>query len=306
MTSVSTFFFIERNRFSFQQSGAELADLQRQVSSGYKADSLSGYGGNAGRLLNARETIAAAEARAASARQLEPRLGLQDLAIGRLEGAIGQARTAIENALAADNGLGLAAALQGAFDGAADALSQKFGEAFVFGGERSDASPLAVSSLQELVALPTAADAFRNGDRAQTFDFGQGGSTPIAPLASDLATDFFESLRDINRFVQSNELNPPFTRDQVNALQGFANQLRTAQEGVLQQQGLNGALQNRTEELALHEEARVILFTRTLGEVADADLAEVAARLSAVNTQFQASAEVFNQVRELSLLNFLR
>jgi len=306
MTSVSTFFLAERNRYSFQTLNVQLADLQRQASSGYRADSVQGYGGDVGRLLSARETIAVAEARVEAARQLEPRLGLQDLAIGRLEGAVQQVRSAIENALAADNGLGLDSALEGAFDAAADALSQRFGETFVFGGERVGQNPVTVSSLTALAALPSAAEAFQNAARPQTFDYGQGGATPIAPLASELATDFFEALREIRGFVQTNELDPALTNDQRDQLWSFVDQLRTVQEDVLQRQASNGVLQNRTEELALQEEARVVLFKGALGEVADADLAEVAARMSQLRTQFEASAEVFNQVRQLSLLNFLR
>lgn len=306
MTSVSTFFFIERNRYSFQRLGGDLADLQRQTGSGYKADSVQGYGSEVGRLLSARQTVATAKARAETARNLEPRLGLQDSSLGRLASAVGQVRAAVENARSANQGSGLREALDGAFQGAVSALSQKFGDTYVFGGERSDVPPLTVNNLQDLAGLSSVAEAFQNGQRPQTFDFGQGGATPIAPLASDVATDFFSLLREVNTFAQRNNPTAPLTSTDFDQLSYFLDRLSTTQDAVLQQQGANGILQNRTEDLALQEESKAVLFTGALGDVADADLADVAARISAVTTQFQASAQVFNQVRSLTLLNFLR
>jgi flagellin-like hook-associated protein FlgL len=50
---------------------------------------------------------------------------------------------------------------------------------------------------------------------------------------------------------------------------------------------------------------RVDTMRGAVGELVDADLAEVAMRLSQLQTQYQATAQTFTILREMTLLNFL-
>lgn len=305
-TTVSTFFAFERSRLDIVRIQAEFVELQRQTASGLVADDLAGFGTNAGALLNARTLVADASARAEAARLIEPRLATQDSAFSQLDGAVLGAFQAVETALAADDARALRSELETAFGQAVQALNQSFGGVFLFGGERTDRSPLTISTLDELLGLPDAASAFNNSARAQTFDLGGGASAELAPTASALAEPFFTALRDLATFLDAqSELEAPLSPAQQDTLINALAPLRNARDTVLQAQGDNGLLQNRVEDFALFQEQRRDLFTSALGGIADVDLAEVAARLSATTSQFQAAAEVFSQVSNLSLLDFL-
>jgi len=305
MTSVSNFFAFERSRSDISRLQSDLVDLQRQTASGFRAENLAGYGRQSGQVLSARSLISASEARNDALRGLEPRLSTQDLAFSQFDGAIGVLRSALENAIALDSPADLPGALDQAFADAVEALNQDFGGSFLFGGERSDSAPVQVSSLAQLRALPDAAAAFANGARPQTFDVGGGVTTNVAPLASDIGREFFEALRSVAAFAEANPTGP-LSATNTGEVRDLLNGLEGARQNVLQAQVENGGLQNQVKQQRLTEERRLVVFKSALGEAADADIAEVATRISQLTAQFQATAQVFVQVRDLSLLNFLR
>lgn len=305
MTSVSNAFAFERSRADITRVQAELVDLQRQTASGFRAENLAGYGRQSGQLLSARSLISASEARNDALRGLEPRLATQDLAFSQFDGAIGVLRAALENAIALDSPADLPGALDQAFADAVEALNQNFGGSFLFGGERSDSRPVQVSTLAQLRALPDAGDAFANGARPQTYEVGGGVTANLAPLASAIGEEFFEVVRSVAGFAEANPTGPLSARNTDEVL-GLLNRLEGARQNVLQAQVENGGLQNQVKQQRLTEESRLVVFKGALGEAADADIAEVATRISQLTAQFQATAQVFVQVRDLSLLNFLR
>jgi len=75
---------------------------------------------------------------------------------------------------------------------------------------------------------------------------------------------------------------------------------------VLTAQGKSGNAQAQLERGIERLETRSNLLSKHLGSMADANLAEVSMRLSAVQTQYEATARVFSQIKDLSLVNFLR
>lgn len=305
MTSVSNFFAFERSRSDIARLQTDLVDLQRQTASGFRAENLAGYGRQSGQVLSARSLIAASQARNDALRGLEPRLATQDLAFSQFDGAIGVLRSALENAIALDSPADLPGALDQSFADAVEALNQDFGGSFLFGGERSDSRPVQVSTLAQLRALPEAGQAFANGARPQTFDVGGGVSANVAPLASGIGQEFFEVLRSVAAFAEANPAGP-LSATNTDEVLGLLNRLEGARQNVLQAQVENGGLQNQVKQQRLTEESRLVVFKSALGEAADADIAEVATRISQLTAQFQATAQVFVQVRDLSLLNFLR
>lgn len=305
MTSVSNLFAFERSRFDIARVQTELVDLQRQTASGFRADDLAGFGRDSGRVLTARSLISASEARTNGLRGLEPRLATQDLALSQFDSAIGVVRAALENAIALDSPADLPGAIEQAFADTVEALNQNFGGSFLFGGERSDAPPVTVGSVAQLRALADPSQAFANSPRRQTFDVGGGVTADVAPLASEIATQFFGVLREVAGFAEDNP-EGPLSASNTDEVLTLLNGLESARQRVLQAQVDNGGLQNQVEQQRITEESRLVVFQSALGEAADADIAEVATRISQLTAQFQATAQVFVQVQELSLLNFLR
>ena len=60
-----------------------------------------------------------------------------------------------------------------------------------------------------------------------------------------------------------------------------------------------------SDTLARNDE-KITRLNEIVGDVVNVDLTEVAARLSAAQTQYQASASIFGQLKGMNLLQYLR
>lgn len=305
--TISTFYAAERSRIDIGTIQTRLGDLQRQVASGYKSDTLSGYGEASGRLLSVRGILANSEQRAQAARAIEPRLALQAGALRQNEDAIEGLRQSVLDAVINRDGSALATIAESRFQQARAALSQQYDGVFVFAGERVDSAPVTVNTLDELAALGDASTALVNGDRPQSFDLGNGLAINLAPLATDIGEAFFSVVGELKRYIDQQGGLPATLNDaQIDKLRGFLPRLEEARAKGGDAEGRNGLLQERVEAVRIQEEERVTLFTGTLGRIADADLADVSARIGIARSQFEAVATLFSELRDLSLLTFLR
>jgi len=307
MSIASSYGFV-RTREDLFRIENRLADLQRQISSGYKEETLAGYGAASTRLLSARTLIEQAEARAQQGRELQPRLAVQDAALGLAASSTLGLIQSIENALANNDGILVAEALGQRFEEIASALNQSDNGTYLFAGERTGEAPITVDTIEELAGLTTVAEAFRNGDRSQRLSLGDGAEVIVGPLASDIATGLFETLREFKRLINSEggSLASPLTGAQRDTLLATLDALKGERTTLLSAQARNGNVQARIEAHIDKQENRAQLFTKVLGETADADLAEVSTELTAVQSQYEAVASVFATLRELTLLNYLR
>lgn len=305
--TISTFFAAERSRIDLGAIQTRLADLQRQVASGNRADTLSGYGEASGRLLSVRGILANSEQRALAARTIEPRLELQAAALRQNEEAIAGLRQSVLDAVINRNGAALETIAESRFQQARTALSQQYDGVFLFSGERVDSAPIIVTTLSALAARGDASTAIVTADRPQSFDLGDGAAVNLAPLAGEVGGEFLQAVSDLKRFIDSQGgLGSTLSDAQINALNEFLPRLDQARASAGAAEARNGILQQRVEAVRIQEEQRVTLFTGTLGRIADADLADVSARIGVARSQFEAIATLFSELRDLTLLNFLR
>lgn len=307
VTSVSTAFFNAQAAADLKRSQAELADLQRQVGSERKANDLKGYGVEASRILSAQDMIAKTNARQQAAVSLSGRLNATDVALGGAADAAEALRLSVLDAVGQDNGQSLATSLQAAFDAAKQAFNTTFEGEAIFGGERIGAAPINVASLAALAAAPSTASIFDEAARAKTIDLGDGAFA-VSPKASDASTGLFDTLRQLKQLIDSagGTLPSPLTAGQKTALQGFAASLGGARQTLLLAQGQNGTLQKTIEAKASALSTQSDALTKVVGDAANADLAEVATRITATQVQYQAIAQTFASLSKLSLLDYLR
>jgi flagellin-like hook-associated protein FlgL len=113
-----------------------------------------------------------------------------------------------------------------------------------------------------------------------------------------------ELQRDLNQ--EGGTFSAPLTQDQRARLSRIVELIDKGFSDFVAAQGRNGALQSRLDADRDRLNNRIDFLSAEVGQAADADLAEVAMRMSAVQTQYQAAARVFAQISELSVLNFLR
>lgn len=306
VASVSTAFMNAQAIADLKRSQAQLADLQRQVGSERKANDLKGYGVEAGRILSAQDMITKTDARQQAAVSLGGRLNATDVALGGAADATEALRLAVLDAIGQDNGQSLATNLQAAFDAAKQAFNTTFEGEAIFGGERIGGAPINVSSLAALAAAPSTASIFDEAARPKTVDLGDGGFA-VSPKASDVSTGLFDTLRQLKQLIDTagGALPSPLTGAQKTALQGFATALGDARQTILLAQGQNGALQKTIDAKANALSAQSDALTKVAGDAANADLAEVATRITSTQVQYQAIAQTFASLSKLSLLDYL-
>lgn len=308
MSGAVTLRFSSQAQMDIRRIGQELAETQRQIATGARADDLLGFGASSGRLINARGMRAAAEARASVLSQLDARFGVQGAALGQVAGAASHLALTIREALAANDGRGIGDVLPAAFSTMVSALNEQWNGQPLFAGERtSGAGPVQVGTLAELRAAAVPSEWFEEAARAQVIDLGAGAPEAIADKASDLASPLFQTVRLLSDLVEGmgGAIGSPINLIERNQLQNLADQLDAGARAFNNAEGRTGQMQKRVEEERIGLQARSDLLTKQIGEQADADLAEVSMRLSALMTQYEAAAKTFADLSQLSLLRYL-
>jgi flagellar hook-associated protein 3 FlgL len=303
---------VSTNLFNTQASGdlrkvqAELADLQRQIGSGNKADDLKGYGVESTRILSAQTLISRTDARKQAADTLSGRLDAVDTALSASSDAVEALRQAVLTALGQDDGRYLTNSLQTAFDQTRTALNTNFEGEALFGGERIGGDPINVTTLAALAAAPSTSAIFDEATRTKTVDLGDGPFS-IGEKASDFSTGAFDAMRQLKLLIDGagGSLPQPLTAGQRASLQTIADSLNTSRQTILVSQGRNGDLQNTVEAKSTALGAQSDALTKLKGGAEDADLGEVATKISAFQVQYQAVAQTFAMLSHMSLLDYL-
>lgn len=308
IANVSTLFRSEQARAEISSIQQQLFTAERQLASGRKVEDFADAGATAGGVLSARQQLANLEARRASFAELDTRFSIQDLSLGRAGDAVAGLRQEILNIVATGDGRQFDRLLQDAVRELASALNATSNGLSLFAGERVEEAPIAVTSVADLAALPDVWDAFNESARSETFSPTAGVQVELAPRASQFAASAFEAIRDLVAIAggAGASLPSPITQTQQEQLILAADALYAAHGEVLAAQAANGDLWRRTDEEGVRLGAQADTLAKALGDQVDADLAEVATRLAQLQTQFQASAQTFAQLRNLTLLNFLR
>ena len=306
INSISTFLFNDVSRADLGRIQTQLVSLQNEVSSGHKAGDLSGYGSSAGTLLTARGLIAQKQAYVDSANSLDARFTATDQSLSAAYDAGESLRQSILSAIGNNDGSYVVAKLQASFDSARTALNVSYQDQALFGGERAGATPVNVTTLAQLSAAPSTASIFDESTRVQTADLGDGPFA-LGQNASAVSTGLFDAMRTLQQTIEADggTLGKPLSASDVTALQGVATALSAAGATITTAQGLNGDLQKRVAAKASTLTDHINEINKTLTSVADADLAEVATKINAAQVQYQAVAQTYSQLSQMSLLKYL-
>ncbi len=163
-----------------------------------------------------------------------------------------------------------------------------------------------MTSLDDLAALPAAADAFQNAPRRATVKLDVNVTLDVAPVASEVAGDLFDAFKRIKDYEIA---NGPFAGDLTPAQRTFLEteigQLAQVVDNIHAYEAQNGGVQQRVASILERQADQQSYFEQVVQEVEGVNLAEVASRLSQADLQLKASAQVYAQLRGSSLLNVL-
>ncbi len=307
MTRISTAMVSSSALQDIQRSQRTLFDVQNRAASQKVADDLKGYGRDTNSLVTMNRMRAKEEAYVETAKGLQTRLSLQDLQLGKARGAFEDLKLGLTEALALDDFTSVPGKLDSAFTDIKNALNARYNNSYTFGGVLSDVAPVQAGSIADLAAAPLD-DALGEATRAQTVRIDDNRIIAAAPVGRDLAGPPLDLLRDLALFDGSaaGPFQSPPTDAQRTAVKDAIARLSDITAGLLAAEAANGQAQGEIDDAVTSHQARGDLLESLTAGITDVDLAEVAVQLNQAQTQFQATASVFNTIQNLSLVNFLR
>ena len=215
------------------------------------------------------------------------------------------------SALASGDGTALMTALDGNFSEALDGLNYQSDGQYLFGGGNDTNPPVTVNSLTALGALPAngAGQAFANGTVKKTSQVDANTSVQTGMLATSLGQQMMQTFQDIQQF---NDTNPdgPFGANMTDAQKTFlttkSTEFNNEYNALLQQQALNGTMQNQVTNTTTSLQGQVSQLQSQIGDKTNVDMATAYTNLQQAQAAVQASAQVLSTLNQFSLLNYLK
>ena len=307
MNRVSTAFAFKSGAADFLRAQGKQVQAQQQISNGKRATDLQGFGRSSETLIAAKTVRTRASGFVEMHKLLGGKLEAQNLALERTADAADQSRQLILGAVASGRAESMVKTLDSLFGQAVDALNWKHEGRYLFSGSQVAVEPVAVSSLAELAAAPTTADAFKNDDTRLQSRLNESSSVTTGFLADDVGSELFEILKSIQVYHQGPDgplagvLNPK----QATFLEGRLALLGEAHGRLLDRVAENGLSQQRVEDAREAQSSRVNMLDGYIAEIAEVDVAEAYSRLQQAQLAVGASAEALKALKETSLLYLL-
>lgn len=306
MNRVATFGNYQSALLQLMAAQSRGEDAQNKVNTKKNATDLVGFGRSSETITALKSSQTRIQGFIDTSKTVADRLTTQDLALDRVADAATAARLAIANAIAAGRLDGFMAELESQFQIAQDGLNTKHQGKYVFSGGAIDQRPVNVGDLNALAALPGAADAFKNDQLKQSSWLDETVTMDTGFLANDIGQALFDVFRDVQTFHQGTPLTGQMTDAQRTFLTTQMTRFETAAKAVVETQARNGAMQARVDALIETQEARKISVDTILSGKTDANMAEAVTELEMAQIAIQASAQVISQLRQVSLLDYLR
>lgn len=289
---------------AIQKNLEKVATLQRQVATGKTANSFADLGPEAVRTVATRTVAARESAYVAAAQRTSATLGIYDAQLTGLYDTASSFKETLLNAVGTGNANGIEPQMQALFGQARATLNAREGGRLLFAGTATDSEPFTVSSVADLTALPSAADAFANDSGRASVRLSDGMAMTYGLHADETGLKVAEAIRKVA--AAGIPASGRLTASQITAVQDAIGVLDQGLKDVQAVQASNGRRQQDVETAGDNAKARNTLLTKIVSDVEDADYATVAAKLIATQTALQASYTIFSQSREMSLVNFLR
>lgn len=305
MTRVSTYGNYQSALLDLMSAQTRAQDAQERVSTQKNATDLVGFGRSSETLTALKSSQARIQGFIDTGEVVAARLGAQDLAFSRISDGAGGAREAIADALSSGRLDGLMLELQTQFQIAQDGLNTKHQGRYLFAGGNTDAAPVEVMTMADLAAT-SVASAFTNDRLKQASRLDEGTTMETGFLADEVGTALFEIFRDIQTYHQTTPINGQGTETIKAFLATQLSRLDAASADVTNLAARNGSMQNRVDAILKSQDEQKTSLEELVSDKTDADMAQALTDLQLSQVAIQASAQVINQLRQTSLLDFLR
>ncbi len=318
MTRVSTNGNYQSALLNLMSAQQAQQDASNRVSTQKVATDLTGFGRGAETLTALKGAESRVQGFLDTGEVVTARLEAQDLALNQMIDALSAAREAVGSVLASDSSATLMLDLEGQFQSISNGLNARHQGGYLFAGANTTQKPVSVASLSDLAAAPSVASTFSNDQIKPVSRVAENTSVETGYLADGFTfvepdgvtqSHIFQIFRDIKAY-SDDPATGPLTGKPTQAQKDFLTQqlsrLDKAGSAVVDVGSRNGALQKRVEQINVSHEAQKLSLSDLVSDRTDADLAQAITDLELSQIAVQASAQVVSQLRDVSLLNYLR
>lgn len=302
---VSTFGNYQSALLDLMGAQVRSQEAQQRVSTQKNATDLVGFGRGSESLTALKSAQSRINGFVEAGKSAADRLASQNLALNRVADGASGAREAIAGALASGRVDGLMLELQGQYQVALDGLNSRHQGRYLFSGGASDQAPVTPLTLAALSDLTDPDTSFVNDRLIQVSRLDEGTTMQTGFLADDIGKELFRIFHEIQRRHETTPISTGMDDATRDFLTGMLDRLDGAREGVTNLAAQNGATQNRVDNVLQAQTAQGDALEALVSERTDADLAQALTDLELSQIAMQASAQVINQLRSVSLLNFL-
>lgn len=286
-------------------------EASQRVSTQKNASDLKGYAASDELLTAMRSVQSRLDTYSTQNKLVADKLTTQDTALNQVADATQRARQAIADALASGDGTTLMSELQGALSQATGAMNAKYNGTYVFSGGQINTQPVTPTLLTDLTAggppSPAISTFFQNDQfRAQT-QIDDSTTVTTGVLASDVGSNVLTAFQNMQAYVDANGgFSGTLTQTQQSFLESQLSVFDAAHTGVVNVTAKNGMVQQRVESVASDITTRQNTMSQMMSGITDADMGKAAADLQMAQTSFAAAAQVFQSLKQSSLLNLLQ
>jgi len=235
---------------------------------------------------------------------------LQDTQLTSLGTLVTQLQKAVSDAVTNDDPTTLMSQVSNIFDQATAILNSKDSNGdYIYSGGKTDTAPVTVSSLADLVALPSVSGAFANGTDKKSVQVADGQSVTFGMTASDIGTGLMQALKDIAGFDAGASGNfaasTNLTQAQNDFLTGQITSIGTMSTNLNTVTAQNGYAYNQLQSASTQQASMSTLYTGFINGIQKTNMAQAATQLSLNQTALQAVLQVTSTLNQLTLLNYL-
>ena len=241
-------------------------------------------------------------------KMIADKLTTQDTALNQITDAAGATRQAIADALASGRADTLMEELGAQMRNAVEGMNARYGGKYLFAGGQVDSQPMTATKMADLTSGPPLTSFFKNDQFLTQAKVDESTTITTGVLADGIGTDMMNGLKTIQAFEESaaGPFSGTLTDAQRTFLEGQLAVWEDVRSDVTTITARNGLLQQRVDSVKDNLITRENTLAGMIGDITDADMAKAAADLQMAQTSFAAAAQVFQTLKNSSLLNLLQ
>ena len=290
------------------KSESNVTTLSTQVASGQVSSSYADYGTKAEAMESARAVVNRITAYQSATKLALTQTDLQNTQLDQLSQLAQQLNKALSSAASTGDATTLMSSVQDIFDQASAILNYKDSNgSYTYGGGNDSSQPFTAAKLSDLVAAPTVAGLFQDGDAVKSVQVTDNSSIDIGIKASDIGTNLMQTIKDIATYANTNPAD--FSATVSEAMQSnistWMTSTTTAYKGINQIEATNGNTYKRIQTAQDTQSTTLDLYKGFVSDIQEVDMTTAATDLSAAQTALQVVAKVTASIDNVSLLNYL-